>query len=162
MVSASILAQHDSERSRSVMDRASIVMRSHSRSRGTGFCTILFEGPFESLAVVLKGRNGTTGNDPTTETVPQLEEGGTSNCPVHRVDTNALPTLVESLQFASHTSANEILPETAWKSSSLAVMQFTNFIKDDYCGKSGSIGMLIFVVVIFGIDNVFRKRVSSC
>ncbi|GIY50541.1 hypothetical protein CEXT_228681 [Caerostris extrusa] len=142
-------------RSRWVMDRAAIVMRSDSRSRGTGFCTRLFEGPFESLTVVLKGRafiishrylewidrfithssvrdlkeimmkvsmnemftleglkflsdkrwalNGTTGNDPATQTVPRLEEGGTSNCPVHGVDTDALPTLVESLQFASHT-----------------------------------------------------------
>ncbi|GIX95813.1 hypothetical protein CDAR_289171 [Caerostris darwini] len=56
MVSASILAQQDSQKSRSVMDRAAIVMRSDSRSRGTGFCTILFEGPFESLTGVLKGR----------------------------------------------------------------------------------------------------------
>ncbi|GIX95804.1 hypothetical protein CDAR_289121 [Caerostris darwini] len=54
MVSASISAQHDSQKSCSVMDHAAIVMRSDSRNRGTGFCTILFEGPYESLAVVLK------------------------------------------------------------------------------------------------------------
>ncbi|GIX88059.1 hypothetical protein CEXT_787621 [Caerostris extrusa] len=50
------LAQHDSQKSRSVMERETIVLLSDSRSRGTGFCTILFEGPFECLTVVLKGR----------------------------------------------------------------------------------------------------------
>ncbi|GIX95809.1 hypothetical protein CDAR_289151 [Caerostris darwini] len=98
MVSASILPRHDSQKSRSVMDRAAIVMRSDSRSRGTGFCTILFEGPFGSLTGVLK-------------------EDATDSKDFH----SSLPAAVQWLGFElfrfAHISANEIRPTTSQKCS---------------------------------------------